>query len=101
MVSAQQGQVVQISQPTQDPIHYVVSVAPAGGMGTPGERTSAVSDVQAMVWPGVAIRRVLPKARGMLWWLMMVGQISASSAIRSSCSARVGCRRWFQLIRFW
>ena len=33
---------------------------------------------------GEAIRLVLPKARGTLLWLMMVGQMSASSAIRSN-----------------
>jgi hypothetical protein len=52
--SAEQRQVVKISGSTQDPIHYVVSVAPAGGMSTARERTSAVSDVEChgLAWGG-------------------------------------------------
>ena len=33
------------------------------------------------------MRRVQPKERGTTWRSMMVGQISASSAIRNNCSA--------------
>ena len=50
----------------------------------PGKEHPASRMVIAMVWPGEAIRLVLPNARGTLLWLMMVGQMSASSAIRNN-----------------
>jgi hypothetical protein len=52
----------------------------------PGKEHPASRAVKARVWPGEASRRVLPSANGTPWRSMMVGQISASSAIRSSCS---------------
>ena len=55
-----------------------------GGWVQPGKQHPASRAISAMVWPGEASRWVLPNAKGTLLWLMMVGQISASSAIRSN-----------------
>ena len=54
VVSAEQGEVVKISKPAVDPIHYVVSIAVVGGMSTSGEAASAVSYVQChgLAWGG-------------------------------------------------
>ena len=54
VISAKQGQIIKIGKTTENPIQDVVSVAPAGGMSTPGERTSAVSYVQGhgLAWGG-------------------------------------------------
>ena len=48
-------------------------------MGAAGNEQPPSRMCKAMVWPWVASRLVLPKARGTLLWLMMVGQMSASS----------------------
>ena len=53
----------------------------------PGKEHPPSRVISAMVWPREANRWVRPNANGMLLWSMMVGQISASSAIRSNCSA--------------
>ena len=50
----------------------------------PGKLHPASLAIRAMVWPGEASRRVLPKAKGTPFRSMMVGQMSASSAIRRS-----------------
>ena len=55
-----------------------------GGCVQPGKLHPASRAISAMVWPGEASRRVLPKANGTPFRSMMVGQISASSAIRRS-----------------
>ena len=68
----------------EDPIQDVVSVAPLGWVCAAGEAAAGVSGDRAMVWPGEASRRVLPSANGTPFRSMMVGQMSASSAIRRS-----------------
>ena len=73
-----------------------------GGWAQPGKEHPPSRVISAMVWPREANRWVLANANGMLWWSMMVGQISASSAIRSNCSSSsTGCRRWFRRARLW
>ena len=84
MVSAEQGQIVQISRPPRIQSKMWCRSHQLGGWVQPGKRASGVSGDRAMVWPGEASRRVLPNASGMPFRSMMVGQISASSAIRRS-----------------
>jgi hypothetical protein len=45
VISAEQGEIVKISEPTINPVQDVVSVAVAGWMGAAGEAASGVSDV--------------------------------------------------------
>jgi len=46
VVSAEQGHVVKIGEPAEDPIQDVVSVAPGCWVGAAGKRTSGVSGDQ-------------------------------------------------------
>ena len=46
VVSAEQGQIVKISRPAEDPVQYVVSVAPLGWVGAAGEAAASVSGDQ-------------------------------------------------------
>ena len=46
MVAAEQGEVVEVSKAANYPIHYVVSVAPAGRVGAAGEGAAGVAGDQ-------------------------------------------------------
>ena len=46
VVSAEQGQIVKISEAAEDPVQDVVSVAPLGWVGAAGEAASGVSGDQ-------------------------------------------------------
>ena len=75
VVSAEQGEIVQVGGAAEDPVQNVVSVAPCGGWVQPGKLQPPSRAINAMVWPGEASRRVLPNASGTPCRLMMVGQI--------------------------
>ena len=74
VIFAEQGEVVQISRSAVDPVQDVVPVAVVGGMGAAGNEQPPSRMCRAMVWPWVASRLVLPRARGTLLWLMMVAR---------------------------
>ena len=42
VVTAEQGEVVQVGEPAQDPVHNVVAVAPLRWVGAAGEGAAAV-----------------------------------------------------------
>ena len=67
MVSAEQRQVVKIGQSAENPIHYVVPVAPARRLGAAGEGASGVSGDPGHGLAGEASRRDLPNASGTPW----------------------------------